>query len=111
MKYLYLSIAAVAIMSLSLTSCSSNTDINVDDLETVCDHINAVDDIATEMLDIRGEGKVEDMDSGDKEHYDKLDEKLEEVETVMMDKFKKKDAKECPDFKLAMRKMKDLRKD
>jgi len=106
MKFIILSLAFAA---LTLASCEgTSADIEVDSLETACDHIYAMDEVATEMLDLRGMDEAKDLEGDTKAKYEKLEKKIKEIEDALQDKYKRSDVKDCPDFDIVRRKMKDL---
>jgi hypothetical protein len=110
MKFLNIAILSLTLLGLTFVSCESTADsIETDKLETVCDHVNALDDVTGEMLDRLGMDKPKDLEGDDKTQYDKLHDKMEEVQKAMKKRFKTAEIKDCPGYDVVKRKMKDLK--
>lgn len=86
---------------LLLSACSSKPEeINVSELETPCEHLEAVEQIMDAVIETKdGKEKLELSDDSRK-RLQLLENKINEIEKSAKDKnFKRADAEACPNFK------------
>ena len=91
-------ILSIAVIAAFMTSCGAKTadDVNVDDIKTACDCIDAMDVIANDMLSYIGEKSEKEMK--DDEALNSKFDKLREVEKKCRKDFKKEDAEKCDGY-------------
>lgn len=106
MKNLYL-IASVLFISMTIAGCGSKSalDINVAELDTACDFVDALDQVATEMMEITGDG---DISTDEEEKFEKLVKKVEEVSDAAESKHDVSEAKKCPNWDTLQEKVDEL---
>ena len=87
-------IGSALMLCVSVTSCGGEKalDIDVANLETACDVVNALDLIATEMNAMVEDGEV---GTDEKAEFEKLVNKIEEVDDVARTKFERSEAEKC----------------
>ena len=88
-------ILGVGLLSTGLFSCggsSSALDIKVDDLETACDFVDALHQVSEEMVSYIEDGELSD---DEKETFNKLQDKGDEIDGVARDKFERSEAEQC----------------
>ena len=91
----------------TVTSCGGKKalDINVEELETACEVVDALDLIASEMSVIVEDGEV---GSDEEEQFEKLVEKIGEVDKVAQSKFDRSEAEICEKWESMRKKSEDL---
>jgi hypothetical protein len=109
-----LSVAACMLATACGSKAKSAADINVKDLNTACECVDAMEIVFDETLALI-DGKTEDEIEADAELEKKvkaLEEKYEEIEGhCLKDKqMKREDAEACPNFKQAKEKMDKIEK-
>ncbi len=84
---------------LSLSSCGDESvsalDIDVQGLSTACEAVDALNQISDEMIEMIGEDGVTDAE---KEVFDKLSAKAEEVDDYAQNNFEREDAQACENW-------------
>lgn len=87
-------IGSALMLCVTVTSCGGETalDINVAELETACDVVDALDLIASEMSVMVEDGEI---GSDEEEEFGKLVDKIGEVDEVARTKFARTEAEQC----------------
>ena len=100
-------IGSALMLFVSVTSCGGEKalDIDVASLETACDVVNALDLIATEMNAMVEDGEV---GSDEEEEFEKLVNKIEEVDDVARTKFERSEAEQCDKWESMRKKSEEL---
>jgi hypothetical protein len=96
--------------SLFLMGCSQKTnEIQVEDLKTPCDFVNAVGKVADEMIKKGGTSNSRDLSTEQKLELEKLDKVMKTLKSEIHRKnFPIRELEKCPDFKSVDKKMKLL---
>jgi hypothetical protein len=97
MKKSILIIGSALMMCLTISSCGGKKalDINVDDLNSACDFVDALELIANEMVEITVDGEIA---SGQEEQMKKLVDKVDEVSSAAESSYPVSEARECPNW-------------
>ncbi|MDG1913910.1 MAG: hypothetical protein P8I55_04885 [Crocinitomix sp.] len=100
-------IGSALMLCFTITSCGGKKalDINVSELETACDVVDALDLIATEMNAMVADGEV---GSDEEEEFGKLVDKIQEVDEVARTNFERTDAEACEKWDAMRKKSEDL---
>ncbi len=85
--------------ALILSSCGTDAkDINVSDLDTPCDYIDAMLVCAEEMTEIKGDQDYDDLSKDDKKEMDAIRDKFKEIGKAGQKKFDKDEVRDCDGF-------------
>ncbi len=97
MKKSILIIGSALMLCLSVTSCGEKSalEINIDELNSACDFVDALDQIVREMSTIIADGELA---SDEEELFEKLSDKAEEVSNAAESKYDRSEAEECPSW-------------
>ena len=100
-------IGSALMLCFTITSCGGKKalDINVDELETACDVVDALDLIATEMSAMVEDGEV---GADEEEEFGKLVDKISEVDEVARTDFDRTDAEACEKWDAMRKKSEEL---
>ncbi|NOQ70439.1 MAG: hypothetical protein GQ574_00465 [Crocinitomix sp.] len=100
-------IGSALMLCFTVTSCGGKKalDINVEDLETACDVVDALDLIASEMAVMVEDGEV---GSDEEEQFEKLVDKIGEVDEVARTEFERSEAEACEKWESMRKKSEDL---
>jgi hypothetical protein len=100
-------IGSALMLCFTVTSCGGKKalDINVADLETACDVVDALDMIATEMSAMVEDGEV---GADEEAEFEKLVKKSDEVDEVARNNFERSDAEACEKWDAMREKSKAL---
>jgi len=88
-------ILGVGLISTGLFSCggsSSALDIKVEDLETACDFVDALEQVSNEMVSFIEDGELSE---DEKETFSKLEDKGNKIDEIARDKFERSEAEQC----------------
>jgi len=99
MKNPLLILSAFFFLSFLFSGCSGNKkaeDIQVSELETACDHVDAMVICLEELKDVLGDKDRVDLNKDEEQQLEKLIEKLDDItEHVKSLNFDKSEIKEC----------------
>ncbi|MFT5823959.1 MAG: hypothetical protein ACI8ZM_005225 [Crocinitomix sp.] len=101
-------IGSALMLCFTVTSCGGEKkalDINVAELETACEVVDALDLIASEMSAMVEDGEI---GADEEEEFGKLVDKIGEVDDVAKTKFERSEAEECEKWDSMRQKSEDL---
>jgi len=100
-------IGGALMLCFTATSCGGNKalDINVAELDTACEVVDALDLIATEMFVMTEDGEI---GADEEEDFGKLINKIEEVDEVARTKFERSEAEGCEKWESMRKKSEEL---
>ena len=97
MKKTYAILSSLLCITLLLTNCSQKLEeIKLSDLKTVCDYVDAIENIFDEIIEISS--KESSISKDDKEQIKSLMNKLEDINEAGGRKYTKKEMMECEGF-------------
>ncbi len=100
--------ASLLFGSLALIGCNSNpTQINLNDLETVCDYVEAMEQVIDADLTVRKDKNESDLSEEEQEYLDQLKKKMYEIGEAASKKYSYKEFQECVNFKAFQKKYKE----
>jgi hypothetical protein len=84
---------------LSIMGCSNDpSDVKISELDTACEHVDAIIDVMQAAVDTKGEQELYDLSEKDREYIKKLGEKGQLIASSMEDKFTPKEYESCDHF-------------
>ena len=94
-------LGSLLLMALLLNSCGSKKakDINIDDLDSACEFVDALEIVADEMIAIKGSKSMEELSETEKADLEALGDKLRDIDRAAGKKFEKEEAEKCGNFK------------
>lgn len=99
MKTTLLRLACCLLLVFALTGCGKKKakDIQVSELKTPCEIVDAMEIVVDEVTDLLGGAKTkEELDADKLKELEALMMKLDEIDDAARDKFKKSEAEACP---------------
>jgi hypothetical protein len=95
---LFLTLATLPFL---FNSCGTDAkDIQVSDLETPCDYVDAWVQCVEEMIEIKGDKKDEsEFSAEEKAEYEAVEDKMREIRKAARKNYSLKEVKECENFK------------
>jgi hypothetical protein len=99
MKNIKLSFAILLMSMLVFAGCGKKKakDIQVSELKTPCEIVDAMELVIDEVTDLLGNAKTkEELDADKLKELEALMMKLDEIDDAARDKFKKSEAEACP---------------
>jgi hypothetical protein len=84
---------------LSIMGCSNDpSDIKISELDTACQHVDAMIDLMEAAVEIKGDSEWYDLDEDDREYFEKLQGKLMLIAKALDDRFTPKEYESCDHF-------------
>ena len=95
---LFLTLATLPFL---FNSCGTDAkDIQVSDLETPCDYVDAWVQCVEEMIEIKGDKKEpSEFTAEEKAEFEAIEDKMREIRKAARKKYSLKEVKECENFK------------
>lgn len=111
MKISNLFFALILFVGLAVSGCKkSPMDIQVSDLKTACDFVDALESLMDEMIAVKGSANSkEELSAADEQKRLALDKKIDEVKSGAEAKFPKEEAQKCEHYGSLQDKVKQLR--
>lgn len=98
----------LACILITLGSCGGPEDIDVNSLETACDHVEAIEEVCDEVLKYGDDETLRDLKGSDRQEAMALLKKLEEIHESMQTNYKFMDYSSCERYEEVMDKMGDV---
>jgi outer membrane murein-binding lipoprotein Lpp len=91
--------SSILVISFLLAGCNSKPeDIKLNELNTVCDYVDALEKVVEADIKLMKEKKDTELSDEDIEYRGLLRKKLEEISEALMKKFSFAEMKECENF-------------
>ena len=99
MKKVMMIFGAISFASMIMVSCTEKAeDIQLSDLKTVCDYVDAMEKVCDAAIKTRGDKSLEDLSQEEKDYLKVLKAKAKDIGKAAKKKYTEKEAKECSNF-------------
>ena len=98
---------AISFASMIMVSCTEKAeDIQLSDLKTVCDYVDAMEKVSDAAIKTRGDKSLEDLSQEEKNYLKVLKAKAKDIGKAAEKKYTNKEVKECSNYEIVKDKAK-----